>query len=372
MAALDLSKAYNRGDHTKVIEDLFDMHTPGWLLALLFSYLSNRKLVLKYQKTEASPRALPGGFGAGTWMGGFLFIVKFNGICLRPPIPRPISGNSSIQLKFIDDSSKAATVNLQKSLIPDPETRPLPLQYHERTKMILKPEENILQQELDRFASEVTASNLVINDKKSFVMVCNPSKKYDFPPEFKVGNSKILEIKSSLKILGIIIQDDLRWGKQVDQMAKKASKKIWMLRRMKKMGLDERSICNFWKAEGRVHLEPASAVWTSGITVQQSRKLQRVQNRAVAAFSDKREDPKISAIRLNLEPLDERRRKLALKFAQQTVKKSRHSDMFTKLENPHTSRGGAKREWREPPCKTRRHLKSALPYLTRLLNGEKS
>ena len=238
--------------------------------------------------------------------------------------------------------------------------------------MILKTEENILQQELDRFASEVTASNLVINDKKSFVMVCNPSKKYDFPPEFKVGNSKILEIKSSLKILGIIIQDDLRWGKQVDQMAKKASKKIWMLRRMKKMGLDERSICNFWKAEGRVHLEPASAVWTSGITVQQSRKLQRVQNRAVAAFSDKREDPKISAIRLKLELLDERRQKLALKFAQQTVKKSRHSDMFTKLENPHTSRGGAKREWREPPCKTRRHLKSALPYLTRLLNGEKS
>ena len=85
MAALDLSKAYNRGDHSKVLEDLFDMHTPGWLLALLFSYLSDRKLVLKYQKTEASPRALPGVFGAGTWMGGFLFIVKFNGICLRPP-----------------------------------------------------------------------------------------------------------------------------------------------------------------------------------------------------------------------------------------------------------------------------------------------
>ena len=64
--------------------------------------------------------------------------------------------------------------------------------------MVLKPEENILQQELDRFATEVTESNLVINDKKSFVMVCNPSKKYDFPPEFKVGNSKIL-VKESLK-----------------------------------------------------------------------------------------------------------------------------------------------------------------------------
>ena len=62
-----------------------------------------------------------------------------------------------------------------------------------------------------------------------------------------------------------------------------------------------------------MQLEPASAVWTSGLTVQQSRKLQRVENRAIAAFSDKREDPKISAQRLKLEPLD------ALKFAQQTV-----------------------------------------------------
>ena len=77
--------------------------------------------------------------------------------------------------------------------MPDPKTRPQPLQYHERTQMALKPEENILQQELDRFETEVTESNLVINDKKSFVMVCNPSKKCDFPPEFKAGNSKILE-----------------------------------------------------------------------------------------------------------------------------------------------------------------------------------
>ena len=91
-----------------------------------------------------------------------------------------------------------------------------------------------------------------------------------------------------------------------------------------------------------------------------------------SAFSDKREDPKISALRLKLEPLDARRQKLALESAQQTVKKSRHCDMFTKLENPHISRGGAKRVWREPPCKTKRHLKSALPYLTRLLNGESS
>ena len=155
-------------------------------------------------------------------------------------------------------------------------------------------------------------------------------------------------------------------------MTKKASRKIWVLRRMKKLGIDEQTICNFWKAEGRVHLEAGAVAWTSSLTVQQSRHLQRVEHRAVAAFSERREDPKISCKRLGLQPLAERRQKLALKFAKRTISKSRHGDLFTKLEKPHEGRGGLKREWKEPHCRTRRHLKSALPYLTRLLNGEQS
>ena len=37
-ACIDLSKAFNRIDHTLVVQDLFDMHTPSWLLSdyLLF------------------------------------------------------------------------------------------------------------------------------------------------------------------------------------------------------------------------------------------------------------------------------------------------------------------------------------------------
>ena len=169
-----------------------------------------------------------------------------------------------------------------------------------------------------------------------------------------------------------MVQDNLRWDEQVEQMTKKASRKIWVLRRMKKLGLYERTICNFWKAEGRVHLEAAAVAWTSSLTIQQARHLQRVEHRAVAAFSERREDPKISCQRLGLQPLAERRQKLALKFAKQTISKSRHGDLFTKLEKPREGRGGSYREWREPPCRTKRHFKSSLPYLTRLLNGEQS
>ena len=34
---------------------------------------------------------------------------------------------------------------------------------------------------------------------------------------------------------------------------------------MKNLGLDEKTISGFWKAEGRVHLEAASVVWGSGM-----------------------------------------------------------------------------------------------------------
>ena len=32
----DLSKAYNRGSHQLVVEDLHSMHLPGWILAIIF------------------------------------------------------------------------------------------------------------------------------------------------------------------------------------------------------------------------------------------------------------------------------------------------------------------------------------------------
>ena len=41
---VDLSKAFNRVDHNLVIEDLYNMNCPSWLLNIVFSYLSDRTL----------------------------------------------------------------------------------------------------------------------------------------------------------------------------------------------------------------------------------------------------------------------------------------------------------------------------------------
>ena len=88
MAMIDLSKAFNRVSHQMVIEDLFDMHVPSWLLRILCSYLTERSMIISFNGVSSSSRSLPGSSPQGAFLGIFLFIVKFNGASLRPAIPR--------------------------------------------------------------------------------------------------------------------------------------------------------------------------------------------------------------------------------------------------------------------------------------------
>ena len=118
----------------------------------------------------------------------------------------------------------------------------MPLNYHERTSMVINPNENIPQQELDRFQNETRENNFVTNEKKTVVMVFNQSKKYAFAPEFKLGSSEVLTTHKELRILGVMVQEDLGWDAQVKFMIEKASNKIWLLRRMKQLGVDEPTI----------------------------------------------------------------------------------------------------------------------------------
>ena len=59
-----------------------------------------------------------------------------------------LSPSCSRVFLFVDDATKAATINLRKSLIPDTQNRSFPLNFCERAQMMIKPEENLVQQEL--------------------------------------------------------------------------------------------------------------------------------------------------------------------------------------------------------------------------------
>ena len=139
------------------------------------------------------------------------------------------------------------------------------------------------------------------------------------------------------------------------------------------VGCRSNNNCQLLESGGHLPSAEGSPVYTGALTQLQQRDLARVHRRAVAAITGRHtrgEEFVENCQRLGLEDdLSQRRLRLAEKFAKRTAEKSRHQDMFERLENPPNTRSGGK-VWRDPPCKTRRHLLSARPFLTRLLYGE--
>ena len=69
---------------------------------------------------------------------------------------------------------------------------------------------------------------------------------YDFPAEITIGGSEILEVKKEQTILGIKVQEDLKWQSQFDEMVKRATSITWALRRMRA------TLVEYWKAGVRL------------------------------------------------------------------------------------------------------------------------
>ena len=80
-----------------------------------------------------------------------------------------------------------------------------------------------------------------INYTKTKVMVFNPCKSIDFMPDFELEGNPI-EVVSEMKLLGLYITSDMKWRTNTTKMVSKASKKLWILRRLRKLGAKPNSL----------------------------------------------------------------------------------------------------------------------------------
>ena len=118
-------------------------------------------MLIKFRGVLSALRDLPGSSPQGTVLGVILFIIIFNGAALRPDIPRPswpffskmAKDPAAIKLKFIDDLSVAARVNLKKDLVND-----FGITFDERFETKLSDDKNTLKEivkNLKLFSSDI-------------------------------------------------------------------------------------------------------------------------------------------------------------------------------------------------------------------------
>ena len=94
-----------------------------------------------------------------------------------------------------------------------------------------------------------------------------------------VGNNCIDRV-SPYKILGVFIDSDLRWNSHVDYIYKKACKKLYSLRILRRAGVDQGSMLKVCTSSVRSLLEYAVSVWQT-IPGYLSDKVESIQKRAL-------------------------------------------------------------------------------------------
>ena len=286
LALIDFSKAFNRIDHNLLITILSDYEVPGWLLKICFSYLSNRRMIVRFNQKESSEEALPGGGPQGTLLGGLFYIFLINKAGWSPINPDenlnppPDIGDLQVRLKYWDDLTMGESINL-KSKLCSSINRDGPKQYHDRFGLTLPPENSILQMQLNHLSDFSNSHFMKINIKKTKIFPFNFTKTLDFLPNLRIpGNPDPLEVEYSTKLLGVICSSDGKWKENTSYIVNRATSKLWMLRRLKWIGADREILLETWKLHIRSLLEGSVPLWHSSLTVTDSDRLEKVQKMA--------------------------------------------------------------------------------------------
>ena len=311
---VDFSKAFNRQNHNNLITNLSDLGVPSWLLKIVMAFLRNRKMQVRYKGKTSTTKLMPGGGPQGTLLALILFIVMINDIGFNDQknnagdlitSKRNLKLANEIHLKFVDVLTLAEAINLPEQLVKVAGSEEL-------TFPVKK--SKVYRQLLD-FKDKADENQMKLNYRKTKVMVFNPCKSQVFRPKFSMeGNN--LEVVEETKLLGLIVRSDMKWNSNTDNMVKKASKRLWLLRRLKYLGASRRDLLEVYSKQIRCILELGAPAWQGGISIAEKQDLERIQKCAAhiilgadyTSYQDALET-------LQLESLEHIRNSLALRFA---------------------------------------------------------
>ena len=178
--------------------------------------------------------------------------------------------------KFVDDLTTLEKVNLIINGIKSFNIK-LSVPSNSPTHNQYIPPENLQSQKIINNIKEWTDNKkMVLNQKKSKIMIFNFTNNYQFTTRLSLNNEN-LEVVKSTKLLGVVIDDNLKWDENTDYLIKSAYKRMELLRRVSKFtaSIDEKR--NIYILYVRSVLEQSCTVWHSSLTEENSNNLERVQ-----------------------------------------------------------------------------------------------
>ena len=274
---IDFSKAFDLINHNILLEKFQAFGISAPILRWMAAFVLDRTQRVKIGKNYSHTGHPNGGVPQGTICGPKCFMMYIND--LSTPVPL---------YKYVDDSTLFEICEMNSIS---------------------------LMQESVNIAAEWTKNNdMKINSEKSKEMIISYT-------HGNLGNEvpniliegKVVERVDHVKLLGITLSNDLTWKRHVDNIVKKAGKRIYMLYQLKRAGVNQADLVTIYISVLRPVVEYACPVWHTNLPIYLSDNIEMIQKRAVRAIF-----PGMSYVdilnHINLSTLKERRDYLCKKY----------------------------------------------------------
>lgn len=201
---IDLSKAFDTLEHSKILESLQQIGIRGHVLTWFENYLTNRKYVVKVNDTLSDETDIECGVPQGSILGPLLYIIYANGLFQVPKRTK--------MYMFADDTALVAT-----------------------HKDLSKAVEN-LQEDFTKFLQWAHDMSIIPNKDKTKVVPIHVPKMNVRYNQIKIvahcqnclhngsvepcQNCKIIEVVENHTYLGVVVDDTFSWSAHIQKLCK--------------------------------------------------------------------------------------------------------------------------------------------------------
>ena len=196
---LDLAKAFDTVNHEILLKKLYNYGIRGKAHNLISNYLCNRKQKVRIGTIESSYEKLNTGVPQGTILGPFLFIVYVNDLLVS---------RSDTTILHADDTAIIASEDSWEEV---------------EIKMNMYLKDTAIWLALNKLSLNV--------QKTVFITFGNYCDSLPEDLNIKIQSTKLVRVEYC-KYLGIIINCNLKWDKQVEYLIKKTKYMIYILYKM--------------------------------------------------------------------------------------------------------------------------------------------
>ena len=253
VAYLDFAKAFDKVDHGILIRKLMKVGVGGPILKWIHEFLTNRKQVVMVEGEKSEESPVTSGVPQGSVLGPLLFLIHIYDI--------------DADMKYAKASSFADDTRVMKKIKDFTDCQNL-------------------QEDLEAVYKWAQDNNMAFNDNKFELLRYG---NHPFPShKYVTGSGEVVEEKSQVKDLGVIVQNDAEFKTHIDVIVNKCNKVMgYILRTFKTRKSD--LMKHLFKALLLPLAEYCSQLWspTDRASIQKLEGIQRSFTRKIAGMMDK-------------------------------------------------------------------------------------